>query len=103
MPWRPSVPGWLKAVVVLALVGGGAAGYLYLVDPDLGRRILADTPIAPPAALTRVYKWQDAGGGWQLTDRPPPAGTPYEVLHTRGARNVIPAEQVTGQRTRGAD
>jgi hypothetical protein len=103
MPWRPSVPGWLKAVVVLALAGGAVAGYLHLVDPDLGRRILADNPIAPRADLTTVYKWRDAAGGWQLTDRPPPAGTPYELLHTRGARNVVPADQVIGQRARRAE
>jgi hypothetical protein len=102
-PWRPTVPGWLKPVLVLALAAGAAAGYLYLVDPDLGRRILADTPIAPPQSLTTVYKWRGADGGWQLTDRPPPGGTPYEVLQTRGARNVISSEEVAGQRTRRAD
>ena len=77
---RRAVPGWLKQS---ALLRGTPAASL-----------------APPPAVTTVYKWRDATGSWQLTDRPPPAGTPYETVQARGARNVIPSERVTGQDTR---
>ena len=100
---RRAVPGWLKLSALIAAVAAAAAGYLYLVDPELGRRLLRGTPaasLAPPPAVTTVYKWRDATGSWQLTDRPPPAGTPYETVQARGARNVIPSERVTGQQTR---
>lgn len=39
---------------------------------------------------TVVYKWQDANGKWQISNQPPPSGTPYteqEYLHDT---NVLP-------------
>ena len=91
------MPGWLKFVAVLAVAAALGGGYLWFVDPELGRRVLRDTPLAPPPAITRAYKWRDAQGNWQLTDRPPPAGTPYETLEAHEGANVMPSARVSGE------
>jgi hypothetical protein len=40
---------------------------------------------------TRVYKWRDADGGWQITDEPPPEGTKFEKLEYVNDANVVPS------------
>lgn len=88
------MPGWLKWILVLAVVAGAGVGYLYVFEPQLARQLVAATPLAPlaPAAnVTTAYKWRDAKGRWQLTEQPPPAGTAYEVLETRRGDNIVPA------------
>ena len=85
------IPGWVVfALVVLLCLGGGAA-YLYYFDRDLGRKLLDKTPLKPPVSVTTAYKWKDAEGNWQITDRPPPGGTPYETLNMRSDANVVPS------------
>lgn len=74
---------WLIFIVVVA---GAIAAYL---DQDFRHWLLKTTGTAPTE--TRIYKWQDNQGNWQITNTPPPAGTPYieqEYLHDT---NVIPA------------
>ena len=39
---------------------------------------------------TRVYKWRNTDGEWQLTDHPPPAGVEYEHLDYHEDLNVLP-------------
>jgi len=74
---------WLIFIVVVA---GAIAAYM---DPEFRHWLLQTTGTQP--AATRLYKWQDSQGQWQITNTPPPAGTPYteqEYLHDT---NVIPA------------
>ena len=91
----PSVLGTVKArrgwlvVVAAVLVAAAGAGYLYY-DHELARKLLKDTPFAPAPRVTTVYKWQDAKGDWQITDRPPPDEIAYEVLEYRSDTNVMP-------------
>ena len=40
---------------------------------------------------TRVYKWRDADGVWQITDEPPPEGTKFEKLEYVNDANVVPS------------
>lgn len=89
-----TMPGWLKFALTFCVVAVLAGGYLYLVDPQLGRQLLGGTPfasMAPPATVTTAYKWRDKKGNWQLTDEPPPAGIRYERLETRSGDNIVPA------------
>ena len=86
-----TMPGWLKLLLVVVVVLGSGAGYLYLVDPELGRELLGDTPIAPPPRVTTAYKWRDEHGNWQLTDQPPPEGTPYQKLEAHSDANIMPS------------
>jgi hypothetical protein len=85
------MPGWLKLVLGVGVVLGALGAYLHFVDPQLGRELLGGTPLAPEQTVTTAYKWRDAKGRWQLTDRPPPDGIPYERLETRSGDNVVPA------------
>jgi hypothetical protein len=39
---------------------------------------------------TRVYKWRNARGEWQLTGQPPAAAIEYERLEYREDVNVLP-------------
>ncbi len=84
------MPGWLKLVLVLGAAAALALAYAHFVDPQLGRKVLGGTPLAP-SAVTTAYKWRDAQGNWQLTDSPPPQGTPYEVVEAHGDANIIPS------------
>ena len=90
-PRRRSVPGWVKLTLAASVVSAAAIGYLYFVDPGLGRELLGDPPIAPPPAVTTAYKWRDERGNWQLTDRPPPEGTPYETIEASSDANIMPS------------
>lgn len=88
--------GWLKLVVAVLVIAALAAGYLFLVDRELGRELLGDTPLAPGPSVTTAYKWRDADGNWQLSDRPPPPGTAYETLEADPNANIVPG--VTGRK-----
>jgi len=80
----------LLLLVVIALGGGGA--YLYYFEPEIADEWLSKTPlkITPPATVTRVYKWRDENGNWQITDHPP-HNADYEVQEYRSDRNIVPA------------
>ena len=84
------MPGWLKVLLALCAIAAAGAGYLYVLDPQLGRQLLGGTALEPAATVTTAYKWRDAKGNWQLTQEPPPEGTPYEVLETRSGDNIVP-------------
>jgi len=45
----------------------------------------------PPPAETKLYKWRDATGQWQVSDTPPGEGIKFEVLQYRNDVNVVPA------------
>jgi len=63
-------------------VGGGAD--LSAAQRDAS---VASTPgLNPP-----LYKWQDASGVWNITDKPP-AGRPYEKVVVNPDTNIMPAE-----------
>ncbi len=88
------MPGWIKFVLALCVVVASAGGYLYVVNPQLGRELLGGTPfasMAPPVTVTTAYKWRDKSGNWQLTDEPPSGGISYERLETRSGDNIVPA------------
>lgn len=45
-------------------------------------------------AADSYYRWLDSRGNPVHSDRPPPAGTDYEVISTRsGLKRVVPGEQ----------
>jgi hypothetical protein len=71
---------------VLAL--GGWLWWRYWPDslPPLVSERLARSPVANPP----LYKWRDARGQWQITDRPPP-DRPYEEVRVDPRQNVVPS------------
>jgi len=89
----------MKILVLLILILAVAAGYIYLhpeaVQPWLQgtplEQLLRGTPLERPPAETTLYKWRDATGQWQVSDKPPGGGVKYEVLRYRSDVNVVPA------------
>lgn len=88
-----------KFLLILAAVLTGIALYVYL-DPRLGRQLENTVRETLPgqSPSTQVYKWQNAAGQWQITDTPPPAGTPHETLDYDHDANLMPAEALTGRK-----
>ena len=80
----------LKVLVIIVVIAGVAGGYLYL-HPELWREWVKGTPLEPLPVVTNVYKWQDTNGQWQITDRPPPTGTKYEILKYSSDANIVPS------------
>jgi hypothetical protein len=77
--------GWLLLVLLLA---GGT--FLYL-NPDYRNRLGTSTAgLVTPVATSRIYKWRNAKGEWQLTDKLPPEGFVFETLEHRSDENVLP-------------
>ena len=78
-------PGGL---LLALLVAGGV--FLYL-NPDYRSRLLTSTSVmVTPVSTSRVYKWRNDRGEWQLTDSLPPEGVTYETLDHRSDENVLP-------------
>ena len=75
-------------LMVVILIAGGA--YFYYYERDLAGKLLKDTPLELSPTVTTVYKWQDAEGNWQITDRRPTGGIAYEVLEYNSDTNVMP-------------
>jgi hypothetical protein len=77
--------GWPLLALLLA---GGA--FLYL-NPEYRSQLAAYTSsIVTPVATSRVYKWRNTKGEWQLTDTLPPEGVVFETLEHRSDENVLP-------------
>jgi len=77
---------WLLLALLL-----GIGIYLYQKDPDFKSRVQdlpADAGIIKKT--TRVYRWQDADGNVQITDKLPPPGIQYETRDYREDENVLP-------------
>jgi hypothetical protein len=87
-----------KFLLILAAVLTGIGLYVYL-DPRLSRQLVNTVREALPdqSPSSQVYKWRDASGRWQITDRPPAGDVPYELLEYDHDANLIPAEALTGR------
>lgn len=87
-----------KALLILLGLLIGAGLYLY-TEPDLRRQAQQQLDkLTGTEQSRRLYRWQDTGGQWQVTDQPPPAGTDYEILQYDPETNVIPSENLTDQK-----
>jgi hypothetical protein len=84
----------IGVAIVAGLLLGGALGWWKLGHPGYETRAQAEERAAKAAAEVeaarpKVYKWRDANGVLQLTDKPP-AGRKYEEVVMREDLNVIP-------------
>ncbi len=77
----------LWILLAVALIGG-----IYSYQTPVVRSWVED--LSSEAGLskkpTRVYKWQNNKGIWQITDDPPREGVAYEILDYREDVNVLP-------------
>ena len=77
--------GWLLLALLLA---GGT--FLYL-NPEYRSRLVASaSSMLMPVSTSRIYKWRNDKGEWQLTDTLPPEGIAYETLEHRSDENILP-------------
>ena len=80
----------LLAMIVVTAAGGAAVlGYLRWGPEIESLPALAPVLNATPTT-TRVYRWQDANGDWQVSDRHPGDGVVFETLEYRSDVNVLP-------------
>jgi hypothetical protein len=84
--------GWLLVALLLA---GGV--YLYLNPEYRSRLITSTSSIVTPVSTSRVYKWRNDKGEWQLTDTLPHEGIVYETLEHRSDENVLPLPPQLGK------
>lgn len=80
----------IKLTIVLLMALSGAGVYLYL-NPDIWQPWVKGTPLEPDPTKTRLYKWQDENGQWQITDYPPTGNVSYENLEYSSDTNIIPS------------
>ena len=80
----------MKFVIVLLLALSVAGGYLYL-NPDVWQPWVKGTPLEPAPTTTRLYKWQDEDGQWQISDEPPTGEISSEILEYRSDTNIVPS------------
>lgn len=88
---------FLAGLLVFILI---VAGLVLYIKPEYRDELNRLSDQALPAAVTQTqaYRWQDKNGQWQLSDRPPPAGTEYEIVQYHKDTNVIPSENLTGKK-----
>jgi len=78
-----------KLLVLVLLAALALAAYVYW-DPELRSRWLRGTPLVEQPRTTPLYRWRDAQGEWQISDRPPPPGTAYDTHEYSRDLNVLP-------------
>jgi len=79
----------IKKFFLFLLMIAAIVGIIAYMDQDVKNWILKST--GQLETKSKVYKWRDSNGVWQISSSPPPAGTPYteqEYLHNT---NIVPA------------
>lgn len=79
----------MRIFIILLVLLALAGGYFYFY-PDTWRDLTKGTPLEPPPTITTLYKWKNTDGFWEITDKPPEDGIPYELLEYSSDRNVMP-------------
>lgn len=78
----------LGAGAVIVLLAAGAAWVWYYAPESLPAEWRRDNPNSRDYAPV-IYRWKDANGVVQLTDRPP-ANRPFETVRIDPDRNIVP-------------
>lgn len=82
----------MKATLIALALIAAALAAVWRFYPETLAPLLSGTPLREHVnTSTPLYQWQDADGHWQVSDRPPPDGIPYEVRQYALDANLIPA------------
>ena len=82
----------LSVAIIGALFGAGVAVVRYF--PEVANPWLSGTPLETLVGKTKpLYMWRNQQGQWQATDKPPPAGTPFEVKQYPIDANIVPSQE----------
>jgi hypothetical protein len=80
----------MKKLLVLVALILAIAAVLWRLYPELIWPLVEQTPLKAPLSTSKpIYQWRDAQGVLQVTDEPPPAGTPYEVKQYSLDANIL--------------
>jgi hypothetical protein len=86
--------GLLAGIALTLVLLAGAAAWVWHYSPEsLPAEWRRDNPHSRDYAPV-IYRWKDAEGVVQLTDRPP-ADRPYETVRIDPDRNVVPGTPAT--------
>ena len=80
----------MNKLMLLVLVVLVAAGVFWYLQPDTAQRWLQEGPLGSSGELTRVYKWRDGQGRWQITDEPPAPGVGAGQQFQRQRLDLVP-------------
>jgi hypothetical protein len=82
----------LFLLLILLLLVAGLVLYLRPEYRDRMQSLSSDLGLSriTPKKTAHLFKWRDASGNWQITDRLPPEGVDYEKLEYREDVNVLP-------------
>jgi hypothetical protein len=82
----------LFLLLILLLLVAGLVLYLRPEYRDRIQDLSSDIGLSriTPKKTAHLFKWRDASGNWQITDRLPPEGVDYEKLEYREDVNVLP-------------
>lgn len=87
-----------RALVSFALLMVVTA-VLWRFYPEVLEPLVERTPLKRHLSSSRpVYQWRDARGNWQVTDEPPPEGTPHEIKQYALDANILPSSRDAGGR-----
>lgn len=80
----------LKYFILLSIIATSAL-YLYQ-DKALQTKLMSKIhQVAPELNQSTLYKWQNAKGEWQVTDKPPRKGIVFTTITTQDQVNVMPS------------
>lgn len=83
--------GWVTFVLLVVVLLAAGSAYLWFFDRERASRWLEKAPAVIGTSETTAYKWRDADGSWQITDRPPAGNIPYETITVRSDVNIVPS------------
>lgn len=80
----------LKYFILLILIS--AACYYIYQDKNLRSNLMGKIhQVAPELNQSTLYKWQNAKGEWQITDKPPAKGVTFTTISSQDQINVMPS------------
>lgn len=87
----------LKLLIILTVIA--TIAYYVYQDPKLNQKFFNKIhQIAPELNQSTLYKWKNARGEWQITDKPPAKGIPFSTISTQDQVNVIPTQPASNKK-----
>lgn len=81
----------MKSTLIALVLVAAALAALWRFYPETLAPLLSGTPLREHVnTSTPLYQWQDTDGNWQVTDRPPREGIPYQVRQYALDANLLP-------------
>lgn len=80
----------LKYLILVSAIA--VASYYIFQDKNLSSKLMGKIhQVAPELNQSTLYKWQNAKGEWQITDKPPAKGIAFTSINSQDQINVMPS------------